>query len=104
HPVAFMAALMQCDRDKSQKLIPLLREARQMGIEILPPDVNQSGVNFTPDGPRIRFGLAAIKGVGEKPVLDVLRARDDRAEGFGSLTDFLTSLDAGTLNKKLLEG
>lgn len=104
HPVAFMAALMQCDRDKSQKLIPLLREARQMGIEILQPDINESGVTFRPDGNRIRFGLAAIKGVGEKPVSDILRIRSERQGGFSSLADFLTSLDAGMLNKKLLEG
>lgn len=102
YPVAFMAALMQADRDNSKKLIPLLREARRMGIEILPPDINQSALTFTPDGERIRFGLAAIKNVGEKPVAEILAKR---AEGgpFTSLSDFLLRLDPGTINRKIME-
>lgn len=104
HPVAFMAALMQCDRDHSQKLIPLLREARLSGIEILPPDIHHSGLTFTPDGDRIRFGLAAIKGVGEKPVQEILRIREQYKDGFESLSDFVSALDPGIINRKLLEG
>jgi len=103
YPVHFMAALLQCDRDKSDKVIPLLRETRQMGIDILPPDINESGLTFTPVGDKIRFGLAAIKNVGEGPVRAILAAREAHGR-FTSLETFLEALDSGVLNRKTLEG
>jgi len=112
YPVEFMCALMTNDMGNTDKMSVLLNEARAMNIEVLPPDVNEGRVTFAPSpgttpaaGPAktaIRFGLAAIKGVGEVAVQSILKAR---AEGgpFQSLSDMCERVDTRTVNRKVLE-
>jgi DNA polymerase-3 subunit alpha len=108
YPVEFLSAMMTNDMGDTAKLGILTGEARQFGIEVLPPDINGSGVFFTPsrqpgpgDAGAIRFGLAAIKGVGQVAVENILAAR---AGGpFGSLSELCERVDSRTVNRKVLE-
>ncbi|MDW8310649.1 MAG: DNA polymerase III subunit alpha, partial [Verrucomicrobiales bacterium] len=112
YPVEFLCAMMTNDLSDTAKLGQYIAEARGMGIEVLPPDVNESDVYFTPttvrdasggpDKPAIRFGLAAIKGVGEAAVETILKARREGGP-FRSLQDFCERLDGRTVNRKILE-
>jgi DNA polymerase III subunit alpha len=103
YPVEFFSAMMTNDMHDLAKLSILIAEARIFGIEVLPPDVNQSGVFFTPGkgGAAIRFGLAAIKGVGQVAVESMLAAR--AAGQFKSLADFCERVDGRTVNRRVLE-
>ncbi len=98
-----MCAMMTNDMGNTDKLAVLLAETRSMGLEVLPPDVNEGHVHFapTPDGKAIRFGLAAIKGVGEVAVEGILNARQQGR--FTSLMDLCERVDARTINRKTLE-
>jgi DNA polymerase-3 subunit alpha len=86
----------------SDKLAEYMDECRRMGIEVAPPDVNESGAHFTVVGERIRFGLAAVKGVGEKAVEAVLAARD-RLGRFESLFEFCEQVDLSHVNRSVVE-
>src|SRR5205085_7460660 len=72
YPVEYMAALMACFIDKSDKLVTCMDECKRMGIAVLPPDINASEADFMVDGAAIRFGLAAIKNVGRAAVEVIL--------------------------------
>jgi DNA polymerase-3 subunit alpha len=104
YPVEFLCAMMTNDMGDTAKLSEFIAEARTMGMEVLGPDVNESQVAFAPagQGQVIRFGLAAIKGVGEVAVQNILKAR---AEGgkFQSLADLCERVDGRTVNRKILE-
>jgi DNA polymerase III subunit alpha len=119
YPVEFLAAMMTNEMGTTDKLSVVLEEARAMGVEVLPPDVNEGELLFWPvrasrtggagdsskpptGGMAIRFGLAAIKGVGEMAVRGILEAR---AKGgpFSSLMDFCERVDSRTVNRKVLE-
>jgi DNA polymerase-3 subunit alpha len=104
YPIEFLCALMTNDMGNTDKLSVLLNEAREMGVKVLQPDVNDSHVTFAPaqDGKVIRFGLAAVKGIGEVAVQNILKAR---AEGgrFKSLADLCERVDSRTVNRKVLE-
>ncbi len=104
HPVEFMCAMMTNDMADLDKLAQYIEESRAFGVEVLGPDVNESQVAFAPgrEGKAIRFGLAAIKGVGEVAVLAILKAR---AEGgrFTSLEDLCERVDTRAVNRKVLE-
>ncbi|MGD1067844.1 MAG: DNA polymerase III subunit alpha, partial [Vulcanimicrobiaceae bacterium] len=76
YPLQYFAALMSSVRDKTDKLVEYIEEAKKLGIPVLPPDVNASLVNFAVVGDSIRFGLAAVKGVGEGAVRSILEVRD----------------------------
>ena len=78
YPVEFMAALMTSEMGDTDKVIKNLAECREKGIEVLAPDINESRSDFTPVGDKIRFGLAAVKNVGEKAVEVILESRDRR--------------------------
>ena len=80
----------------------LVSESRQAGIEILPPDINKSSVNFTPEGEQIRFGLLAVKNVGEQIARTIIDERLRRGP-FNDFTDFLSRVQHKDLNKKSLE-
>jgi DNA polymerase-3 subunit alpha len=99
-----MCALMTNDIGNTDKLTVLLNETRSMGLEVLPPDVNEGQVNFAParDGKVIRFGLAAIKGVGEVAVQSIISARA-RGGDFTDFDDFCERAGAETANRKMLE-
>ncbi len=104
YPVEFLSAMMTNDMSDTKKLGEFINEARVMGIEVLPPDVNESRVVFAParDGQVIRFGLAAIKGMGEIAVESILGARKQGGE-FTALSDMCERVDIRTVNRKALE-
>ena len=104
HPVEFLAAACTNDMGDTAKLATLIGEAKTMGLEVLPPDVNESRVNFAParEGTVIRYGLAAIKGVGETAVDAMLEARD-KDGAFKSLSDLCHRVDLRAMNRKVLE-
>jgi DNA polymerase III subunit alpha len=102
HPRQFMAALMSSEMDKTDSVVKFIQEAAAMGIKVLPPDVNESNMFFTVVGPNIRFGLGAVKGVGESAIESVLDARR-RIGRFGSLLQFCEEVDLHACNKKVLE-
>jgi len=103
YPAEFMAATMNSEmgRDTARFMI-LVDECKKLGVEVLPPDVNESEMGFTVAGGKIRFGLLAIKNVGENPVKSILEARE-RVGKFANVYDFITEADQGTVNRKALE-
>src|SRR5437764_291717 len=102
HPRHFMAALMSSEMDRTESIVKFIHEAKSMGIEVLPPDVNESNMFFTVVGPNIRFGLGAVKGVGESAIESILEARR-RFGRFTSLLQFCEEVDLRACNKKVLE-
>ncbi|HEX7618500.1 MAG TPA: DNA polymerase III subunit alpha, partial [Verrucomicrobiae bacterium] len=104
HPVEFFCAMMTNDMADTAKLTQYIAEARGFGIEVLQPDVNESGVFFAParDGKAIRFGLAAIKGVGEGAVEAILKARNEGGK-FKTLAELCERVDGRSLGRKTLE-
>ncbi|MBD3348646.1 MAG: DNA polymerase III subunit alpha, partial [Candidatus Eisenbacteria bacterium] len=102
HPTEFMTALLTLDMGDTDKVAEYADECRRMGIRILPPDVNESRAAFTVTGERtIRFGLAAVKGVGAKAVESIVEAREDSP--FRSLLDFCERVDPRLVNKTVVE-
>ncbi len=102
YPTEYMAALLTSVRDDKDKSALYLSECRRMGIKVLPPDVNESESDYTPRGKDIRFGLAAIRNVGEGAVELIKKARESKG-AFTSFGDFLAKVDAQVCNKKTLE-
>jgi DNA polymerase-3 subunit alpha len=104
YPVEFFCAMMTNDMADTAKLAQYIAEAREFGIEVLQPDVNESGVYFAParDGKAIRFGLAAIKGVGESAVEAILKARNESGK-FKTLSELCERVDGRSLGRKTLE-
>ncbi|MBI2007615.1 DNA polymerase III subunit alpha [Candidatus Saccharibacteria bacterium] len=105
YPVAFMAALMTSDYDNIDRLAIEITECKHMGIEVLPPDINQSFHEFAvvPDKNEIRFGLDAIKNVGQGAVEEILQARQKLGGQFKSIEDFCKSVNVHVVNRKALE-
>ncbi len=102
YPVAFAAALLTVERANSDKVAQYVADARHMGIDVLPPDINESNADFTPVGELVRFGLYGIKNVGDNAVEHILAER--RAGGpFADLFDFCRRVDTATVNKRALE-
>ncbi len=101
-PTEYMAALLTSVRDDKDKSALYLNECRRMGIKVLPPDVNESASDYTPLGADIRFGLTAIRNVGENVVASIVtnRASKGRYLSFG---DFLSKVDQQVCNKKTIE-
>ncbi|HXO16865.1 MAG TPA: DNA polymerase III subunit alpha, partial [Candidatus Dormibacteraeota bacterium] len=102
HPLEYLAALMTSVKDKTDKLVEYIDEAKKMGIDVLPPDVNESLVDFTVVGDAIRFGLAAVKGVGEAAVRNIIESRD-RDGQFTDLFDLAERVDAKQVNRRVFE-
>ncbi|MDD5439358.1 MAG: DNA polymerase III subunit alpha [Candidatus Omnitrophica bacterium] len=102
YPVEFMAALLTSEKDKADKLSVALNECLGMGIKILPPDVNESYSQFTVVGESIRFGLAAVKNVGQGAIDSVITARETHGK-FTSLYEFTELVDSRLVNRKVLE-
>ena len=101
-PVHFMAALLTNDKGNTEKLVQYLNECRAMKIDVLPPDVNTSGLHFTVDGPKIRFGMSAIKNAGDAPIRSIVETRD-REGRFPSLHELCSQVDLRLVNKRVLE-
>jgi len=118
YPVEFMAGLLSNEINNTEKISVFVGECKRMGISILPPDINKSGLKFTPETiagigdagaginhpgyNAIRYGLAAIKNVGEAAMAMAIREREQRGE-FASLEDFCGRLDSRVANRKMLE-
>jgi DNA polymerase-3 subunit alpha len=101
-PTEYMAALLTSVRDDKDKSALYLSECRRMGIKVLPPDVNESNAEYTARGKDIRFGLAAIRNVGEGVVASIKASRTEKG-AFTSFGDFLAKVDAQVCNKKTIE-
>jgi DNA polymerase-3 subunit alpha len=103
HAVEFMAATLSADMDNTDKIVKSINECREMGILILPPDINESGQEFKVIGNSIRFGLEAVKGVGAAAIESVIESRNGEGP-FTSTANFLQRVDSKKVNKKVLEG
>ena len=103
YPVQFMAALLTLEMGNQDKTIKNIAECKEMGIEILPPDINESEADFSVVGGKIRFGLGAIKNVGLKAVEYIIEER--KANGpFKSIHDFCSRMEGSKVNRRVLEG
>ncbi|MBS3800443.1 MAG: DNA polymerase III subunit alpha, partial [Thioalkalivibrio sp.] len=103
YPAPFMAAVLSADMDNTDKVVGLIEECRNMGLEVRPPDVNQSDYRFTcRDARTVVYGLGAIKGVGESAIDTLLKARADGGV-FDGLVDLCQRVDLGRLNRRVLE-
>ncbi len=101
YPIEFMTALLTEDKENSDKVIKDINECKIMGIQILPPDINESEFDFTVAKDKIRFGLGAIKHVGEKAIISIIENR--KKEKYKSLYDFCYKVDLTKVNKKVIE-
>ena len=102
YPVEFMAATLSTDMDNTDKIVHMIAECRNMSIQILPPDINQSGREFKVIGNSIRFGLEAVKGVGSAAIESILDSKEKNGP-FLSMEDFLKRVDTRKVNKKVIE-
>ncbi len=102
YPVEFMCALLTSEAGTTAKVVKYINECREMGIEVLPPDVNRSEHSFTPDHKAIRFGLGAIKNVGANAVESIAHARTEGGH-FTSLYDFCERVDLSAVNRRAIE-
>jgi DNA polymerase-3 subunit alpha len=101
YPVEFMAAALSADMDNTAKIVTYITECKDMGIEILPPDINDSEKEFKVMSNSIRFGLEAVKGVGSSAIESIIEARNARK--FTSFFDFCLRIDSRRVNKKVIE-
>jgi len=102
YPVHFMAALLTTEKGNTDKMVKYINESREMGIEIMPPDINSSSIDFSAQGDKIRFGLSAIKNVGEGAIRSILEARHGSGE-LKSLHALCEAVDSRVVNKRVLE-
>ncbi len=102
YPKQYMAALMTSVLDSAEKIAGYIAECKEMGIAVLPPDINRSEDPFTVEGDSVRFGLGAIKNVGHGLIRSVVAKRTDGGD-FKSLEDFLQRMGEGELNKRAVE-
>jgi DNA polymerase-3 subunit alpha len=102
YPVEFMSALLTSEMGSTDKVVKYINECREMGIPVLPPDVNSSGRDFSPDGQGIRMGLCAIRNVGAGAADAVIEARESGGL-FKSLYDLCERVDLTSVNRRILE-
>jgi DNA polymerase-3 subunit alpha len=106
-PVEFMAALLTSETSKPENVVKYIGECRELGIAVVPPNVQVSAASFTPAGDSIVFGLAAIKNVGHNAIDSIIKAREvlqaEGKQGFASLWEFCEKVDLRLMNKRVLE-
>jgi len=102
YPLEFMAALLTCDMDNTDKVMRYVTECREKAIEVLPPDITESEWGFTVSGAKIRYGLGAVKNVGMGAVEEIVRLRKEGKQ-ITSLFDFCESLDLRKVNRRVIE-
>ncbi|MFQ5876143.1 MAG: DNA polymerase III subunit alpha [Acidobacteriota bacterium] len=102
HPHHFMAALLTAEKENTDNIVKYIGSCREMGIPVLPPDLNTSGMDFTVESGSIRFGLSAVKNVGAAAVQEILRAREQLGR-IGSLAALCREVDLRLVNKRVLE-
>jgi DNA polymerase III subunit alpha len=102
YPAEYMAAVLTSVKDDKDKMAVYLNECRRMGIQVLPPDVNESDSTFTPVGSDIRFGLSAVRNVGDNVVAGVTAARTEHGK-FTDFSDFMEKVPVMVCNKRVIE-
>ncbi len=102
YPAEFMAANLTSEMSNTSRIVILIEECKRMGIDVLPPDVNESAFEFTVVGSDIRFGLGAIKNVGKNAILSILKSRECNGH-FKTIFDFVENIDSRLVNKKVME-
>lgn len=102
YPLEYMTALLSVERNNTEKIGFIAAETRRLGIQLLPPDVNRSECDFVIEGDAIRFGLGAVKGVGDGPIAAILAGRQEDGP-FASLDEFASRVDLRQVNRKVLE-
>ena len=102
YTVEYMTSVLSAVRDSTEKVAAAIAECRRLGIEVRPPDVHSSGLDFTVEGDTIRFGLLAIKNVGQGAIESIVAARNE-AGPFRSLADFCARIDLRLVNRRVLE-
>ena len=103
YPAAFMAAVLSADMDNTDKIVGLIDECRDMNLTVLPPDVNHSKIRFTvADEKTIRYGMGAIKGVGEAALAGIVEERES-GDAFSSLYDFCRRVDMKKINRRVMD-
>jgi DNA polymerase-3 subunit alpha len=102
YPVEFMASLLTSEMDDTDKIMKYIAKCRDMGINVMPPHINESGLVFSVAGDVIRFGLAAVKNVGGSAIESIVAARDESGD-FQSLYDFTNRVDLRKVNKRVIE-
>ncbi|TCD53995.1 DNA polymerase III subunit alpha [Alloscardovia theropitheci] len=103
YPTEFMAALLENAKNDKNKTALYLGEARRMGIQVLPPDINESQLQFSAVGDVVRFGLAAIRNVGADRVNDIIKEREGEKGKFVNFLDFINRVPLNALNKRMVE-
>ncbi|SHO50460.1 DNA polymerase III subunit alpha [Desulfopila aestuarii] len=102
YPAQFMAALLSCDMTNTDKVVMYINECREHDIEVLPPDINESFKDFTVVNDRIRFGLAAVKNVGESALDSIIEEREQNGK-YSSLSNFCNRVDSRRVNSRVIE-
>jgi DNA polymerase-3 subunit alpha len=101
YTVEYMTSVLTASRDNAEKVAAAIAECRRLGIEVRPPDIRSSGVEFSVEGDAIRFGLLAVRNVGQGAIESIIAARADG--DFRSITDFCERIDLRLTNKRVLE-
>lgn len=102
YPAQFMAALLSCDVNNADKVVRYINECKDHELEVLPPDINESNQDFTVINKRIRFGLAAIKNVGQAALDSIMEERNKEGQ-YSALTEFCTRVDSQKVNRRVIE-
>jgi len=102
YPAQFMAALLSCDMTNTDKVVTYINECKEHGIEVLPPDINESFKDFTVIKDRIRFGLAAVKNVGESALDSIIEEREKSGK-YTSISNFCNRVDSRRVNSRVIE-
>ncbi len=102
YPAQFMAALLSCDMTNTDKVVMYINECREHDIEVLPPDINESFKDFTVIKDRIRFGMAAVKNVGESALDSIIEEREENGH-YTSLSNFCNRVDSRRVNSRVIE-
>ncbi len=102
YPAQFMAALLSCDMNNTDKVVLYISECKEHEIEVRPPDINESNLDFAVVNDRIRFGLAAVKNVGSSAIDSILEERDSEGK-YTSIDDFCSRVDSRRVNKRVIE-
>ena len=102
YPAQFMTGLLSCDMNNTDKVVVYINECREHNIEVLPPDINESVQDFSVNDDKIRFGLAAVKNVGEAALNNIIKEREENGS-FTSLVDFCNRVHSSSVNNRVIE-
>ena len=102
YPSQFMAALLSCDMNNTDKIVLYINECKEHNIEVLHPDINKSVIDFSVHNDEIRFGLAAVKNVGQSALESIINEREENGE-YSSLEDFCNRVDSRKVNSRVIE-